>query len=74
MVARDHEQRLPERAQVARRLLVLVAPPAVGEVAADDHELRLHMLHERPNSLLERRIVEPVARAEMEIRHVQDGR
>ena len=53
---------------------MLARAPAVGEVAARDHELRFDAADELADRLLERRIVEAAPRAEMEVRHVEDAR
>src|SRR5262249_32939817 len=44
VIARDREHRRPERTQKPRRANELVLAPAVTEVAARDHELRLETL------------------------------
>jgi precorrin-4 methylase len=50
---------------------VLVPPPAVGEVAARDHELRRGALDETGEGALENRIV---TRTEMKVGDMQDAR
>ena len=60
----------PERAEEARSLLVLVAPAAVRQVAARDHELGLNPLHQRSDRALHRRVL---ARAEMQVGDVEDA-
>ena len=45
----------------------------MGEIAARDDERRLDLLDELAERPLERRIVEPVPRAEMEVGHVEDA-
>ena len=46
----------------------------MGQVAARDHELGRDPLDELADRLLERRVVEAVPRAEMEVGHVKDAR
>ena len=63
-----------ERPQVACRGLVLGRTPTVGEVAARDDDIGRNPLDELADSPLERRVVEAVPRAEMEVGHVEDAR
>ena len=70
MVARDDEQRRPERAQQLRRGLVLLRRAAVGEVAARDHELRLEPLDERSRAPIPQ---STAFGADVQIRDVQDA-
>ena len=69
MVPGDGEQRRPERAQEARRVLLLTALGAVGEVAAGDDQLRLDALDEGCEPELD---VSVVTRSEMQVGHVEN--
>jgi hypothetical protein len=64
VVAGDRHQRQPEPAEEVRRPLVLAAQPAVGQVAARDHELRTRLLDEPAQRLYRLRLVVP---AEVEV-------
>ena len=59
----------PRRKAAARSCCV--APAAVRQIAGRDDQLGLRLRHERADRLVERGVV---ARAEMEIREVQDAR
>ncbi len=74
VVAGNDEERPVERVEVARGGLVLVRTAAMGEIPARRHEIGRDTLDERADPLLQRRVVEAVPRAEMEVGHVEDGR
>jgi hypothetical protein len=74
VVARDDQEGRSESAKVSGRRLVLARSAPVGEVSARDDNVRRDTLDEARNRTFERRIVEAVPRAEMEIRHVEDAR
>jgi hypothetical protein len=57
VVAGHDEERRPEPAQELRRALVLVAPSAVREVAARDHELGLETVDQHRGAALDRLVV-----------------
>jgi hypothetical protein len=70
----DDQERRPEGAQVRRRRLVLAWATAMREVSARNDEVRRDTLDKLADRLLERRVVEAVPRAEMQVGHVEDAR
>jgi hypothetical protein len=58
VVAWNDEERAAQRAEEARRPLVLVGTVPVRQVAARDDELRVCLLHERPQVLLDLRLLD----------------
>jgi hypothetical protein len=68
VVARDRDHVAAEALEEGVRALVLVAPPAVGEVAARDHEPRLDLLDQALEGALDGRVL---ARAGVEIGDVE---
>src|SRR3954454_7634874 len=68
VVSGDRDDGRAEALEEARRVLVLLAPPAVREVAARDHELRADVLDERCDRAFDCRIV---ALPEVQIRDVE---
>ena len=74
MVSGHDEERRAEGAEVRRGGLVLAAAVLVREISARDDEVGRDALDEVADRLLERRVVEAVPRAEMQVRHVEDAR
>jgi hypothetical protein len=74
VISRDDEEWWTERVQVSRRRLVLLRMSAMGKVAARDEQIGRDALNELVDRPLERRVVEAVPRAEMEVGHVEDAR
>ena len=74
MVARDDEERRAERPEVRGRSLVLAALPAMRQVATRDNEIGAQPLDQAADFPLERRIVEPVLRPQMQVGNVKDAR
>jgi hypothetical protein len=71
VVPGNDEERTFERAQEARRALVLLALVPVGEVAGREHELGVDLGHERPQVGLDFGLL---PRAGMEIRHLEHAK
>jgi hypothetical protein len=71
VVAGHGEEGCPEPAQECGRLVVLLGPAAVREVAARNDQLGCDLLHQRADPALDRRIV---LRAEVQVRDVEDAR
>ena len=70
MVARDGNHRSAEPAQERRRPLVLLAPAAMGEIAARDHEVRCEPLHEGAEGRFDLAIL---ALAHVQVRDVENS-
>jgi hypothetical protein len=73
VVPRNDEQRSSEAAEEGRRRLVLARPAEVRQVAGGDDELRLDLLDERFDRHSRGAIVVASARADVEVRHVEDA-
>jgi hypothetical protein len=71
VISGDGEHGERERAEESRRALVLIAPPAVRQVARRDDELGPHTLDQGGERALD---VGILARAEVQVRHVEDSR
>jgi hypothetical protein len=73
VVSRYDNERWPERAQEARRRLVLLAPAAVGEVARRQDEGRVDAVDQLRDRSLELGLMECLPRSDMQVRDVEDA-